>query len=107
MGEVFLAEDTKLERKVALKFYLRSSAPTRRRGSASSQAKAASALDHPTLLGVRDRETLEALFYAMGIRGKDAERAIANASVGQVATFLQQRQIRLPSGRIAVQIAED
>jgi serine/threonine protein kinase len=48
MGEVYLAEDTKLERRVALKLLpLRMAANTARRQRFLTEAKAASALNHP------------------------------------------------------------
>ena len=69
MGEVFLAEDTKLERKVALKFLpAQFSADEEERKRFIHEAKAASALDHPNICSVYEiGETPEGqLFIAMG-----------------------------------------
>jgi serine/threonine protein kinase len=55
MGEVYLAEDTKLDRKVALKFLpadLRNDQEARQR--LLREAKATSKLDHPNILTVYD-----------------------------------------------------
>jgi serine/threonine protein kinase len=50
MGEVYLAEDTKLERKVALKFLpAQYSADEKERKRFVHEAKAASALDHANI----------------------------------------------------------
>lgn len=69
MGEVFLAEDTKLERKVALKFLpAQFSSDKEERKRFIHEAKAASALDHPNICSVYEiGETPEGqLFIAMG-----------------------------------------
>ncbi len=69
MGEVFLAEDTKLERKVALKFLpIQFSADEEERKRFVHEAKAASALDHTNICSVYEvGETPEGqLFIAMG-----------------------------------------
>jgi eukaryotic-like serine/threonine-protein kinase len=69
MGEVFLAEDTKLERKVALKFLTAQySSDKEERKRFIHEAKAASALDHPNICSVYEiGETPEGqLFIAMG-----------------------------------------
>ncbi len=69
MGEVFLAEDTKLDRKVALKFLpAQYSADEEERKRFIHEAKAASALDHPNICSVHEiGETPEGqLFIVMG-----------------------------------------
>jgi len=69
MGEVFLAEDIKLERKVALKFLPgQFSADEEEKKRFIHEAKAASALDHPNICTVHEiGETPEGqLFIAMG-----------------------------------------
>ena len=55
MGEVFLAEDTKLERKVALKFLpAQFSADVEERKRFIHEAKAAAALNHPNIVTVHE-----------------------------------------------------
>ncbi len=69
MGEVFLAEDTKLDRKVALKFLpAQFSADEEERKRFIHEAKAASALDHANICSVYEiGETPEGqLFIVMG-----------------------------------------
>jgi hypothetical protein len=69
MGEVYLAEDTKLERRVALKFLpAQFSADEEERKRFVHEAKAASALDHPNICTVHEiGETPDGrLFIAMG-----------------------------------------
>ncbi|HOW45593.1 MAG TPA: protein kinase [Candidatus Aminicenantes bacterium] len=69
MGEVFLAEDTKLDRKVALKFLpAQLSADGDERQRFVHEAKAASALDHANICAIYEiGETPEGqLFIAMG-----------------------------------------
>ena len=57
MGDVYLAEDTKLDRKVVIKFlneeFSKDAEKLRR---FVQEAKAASALNHPNILTVRDVE---------------------------------------------------
>jgi eukaryotic-like serine/threonine-protein kinase len=69
MGEVYLAEDTKLERQVALKFLpAQFSADEEEKKRFIHEAKAASALDHPNICSVHEiGETPEGqLFIVMG-----------------------------------------
>jgi dienelactone hydrolase len=69
MGEVYLAEDTKLERRVALKFLpAQYSADEEEKKRFIHEAKAASALDHPNICSVHEiGETPEGqLFIVMG-----------------------------------------
>ncbi len=68
MGEVFLAEDARLERKAAIKFLpAEQAADPERRARFMSEARAASALNHPNVCVVYDvGETSEGLpFIAM------------------------------------------
>jgi serine/threonine-protein kinase len=72
MGEVFLAEDTRLERRVALKFLppeLTSDADARQRFE--REAKAVAALNHPNIvtiheIGEHDGQVFMAMEYAIG-----------------------------------------
>jgi tetratricopeptide (TPR) repeat protein len=69
MGEVYLAEDSKLERRVALKFLpAQFSADEEEKKRFIHEAKAASALDHPNICSVHEiGETPEGqLFIVMG-----------------------------------------
>ena len=69
MGEVYLAEDTKLERRVALKFLpAQFSADEEEKKRFIHEAKAASALNHPNICSVHEiGETPEGqLFIVMG-----------------------------------------
>src|SRR5580704_12938347 len=64
MAEVFLAEDTRLKRKVALKFL--SAEFTADKGRLSrfrQEARAASSLNHPCILTVFDIEELDSAFF--------------------------------------------
>jgi class 3 adenylate cyclase/tetratricopeptide (TPR) repeat protein len=64
MGEVFLAEDTKLKRKVALKFlplHITSGLEARKRFE--REAKAAAALNHPNIVAVHEFDEWEAQIY--------------------------------------------
>src|SRR6478672_2971597 len=68
MGEVFLAEDTRLERKAAIKFLpVEMAADAERRQRFLNEARAASALSHPHVCVVYDvGETEDGLpFIAM------------------------------------------
>jgi tetratricopeptide (TPR) repeat protein len=63
MGEVFLAEDTKLRRKVAIKFLAASSlGDERAKGRMLREARAAASLDHPNICAI----------YEVGEDGDDA-----------------------------------
>jgi len=64
MGEVFLAEDTSLERKVAIKILGEDAdSDSERLARFSQEAKAASALNHPNILTIFDIAVEEGLDY--------------------------------------------
>src|SRR4029078_1661299 len=99
MGEVFLAEDTRLERKAAIKFLPAEFASnSERRERFLIEAKAASALNHPHVCTVYDvGETADGLpFIAMEfVEGQTLD---ASARRGQ----LEIARV----GEIAVQVAD-
>ncbi|MCK4771296.1 MAG: protein kinase [Candidatus Latescibacteria bacterium] len=72
MGEVWLAEDTRLERKVALKFLSREAAADEDRARFLREARAASALDHSNICTLHeigetdDGRTFLAMAYCEG-----------------------------------------
>src|ERR1043166_4948177 len=80
MGEVFLAEDTRLERKAAIKFLpLEVVADPERRQRFLNEARAASALNHPHVCVVYDvGETEDGLpFIAMEfVEGQSLEELV-------------------------------
>ncbi len=77
MGEIYLAEDTKLERKVALKFLPRAmTADTEARTRFEREAKAAAALNHPNIvtvyeIGEHEGQVFIAMEYVEGRTLKD------------------------------------
>ena len=64
MGDVFQAEDTKLERFVALKILPAEAIadPERRRRSVQ-EARAASALDHPNIVTIHDLAEAKGIYF--------------------------------------------
>src|SRR5437660_4252810 len=80
MGEVFLADDTRLERKAAIKFLpAEVAADPERRKRFLTEAKAASALNHPHVCIVYDvGETVEGVpFIAMEfVGGQSLDRVV-------------------------------
>ncbi len=73
MGEVYLAEDTKLSRKVALKVLPSEMAENaERRARFEREAKAVAALDHPNIVTIHSVEEAEGVhFYTMQlVKGK-------------------------------------
>src|SRR5688572_21449360 len=54
MGQVFLAQDTKLDRKVALKILSHPNPDERLITRFEREAKAAASLDHPNILSIHD-----------------------------------------------------
>ena len=73
MGEVYIAEDTKLSRKVALKVLPPEMAENaERRARFEREAKAVAALDHPNIVTIYSVEEAEGVhFYTMQlVKGK-------------------------------------
>ena len=54
MGEVYLAEDTRLNRKVAIKFPAESAANAQAKKRLDREAQAAAALDHPNICAIHE-----------------------------------------------------
>jgi serine/threonine protein kinase len=64
MGEVYLAKDTRLNRKVAIKFlYTESTADPRGRHCLLNEARAAAALDHPNICTIYEAAEAENLSF--------------------------------------------
>ena len=64
MGEVYLAEDTKLDRKIALKVLPPEMAESEeRRARFKREAKAIAALDHPNIVTVHSVEEAEGIHF--------------------------------------------
>src|SRR6516165_7728772 len=91
MGEVFLAEDTRLERKAAIKFLPADLADDpERRQRFLSEAKAASALNHPHVCVVYDvGETDDGLpFIAMEfVEGQSLAALVKQGPIGISSSF--------------------
>ncbi len=99
MGEVFLAADTRLERKVAIKFLpAEMAADPERRQRFLTEAKAASALNHPHVCTVYDvGETAEGLpFIAMEFVEGDSLDVLVKRGPLEIARVVE----------IAVQVAD-
>jgi serine/threonine protein kinase len=99
MGEVFLADDTRLERKAAIKFLpAEVAADPERRKRFLTEAKAASALNHPHVCIVYDvGETDDGLpFIAMEYVGGQSLDAVVNQKPLEIARVVE----------IAVQVAD-
>ncbi|MEE9264968.1 MAG: serine/threonine-protein kinase, partial [Vicinamibacteria bacterium] len=79
MGEVYLAEDTKLKRKVALKFLAKElTANEERKQRFIQEARAAAAIEHPHIAAIHDIDEADGnLFIAMEhVRGQSLREAI-------------------------------
>ena len=95
MGEVYLAEDTRLERKVALKFLPpHYSQDPDFKARFEHEAKAAAALNHPNIITVHELGEHEGrLYIAMErVEGQTLESLIAEGSIdpGQAIKIAQQ-----------------
>jgi serine/threonine protein kinase/Tfp pilus assembly protein PilF len=93
MGVVYLAEDTKLERKVAIKFLPpQISDNTEERKRFVIEAKAAAALNHPNIATIYAiEETEHETFIAMEyIAGKELKEVITNLPVKAVINYATQ-----------------
>jgi non-specific serine/threonine protein kinase len=92
MGEVFLAEDTNLDRKVALKFLPRHfSADSEARTRFQREAKALAALNHPSIVYVHEVGEHEGQPYiAMEYIEGQSLRSLANPSADQVIDIAMQ-----------------
>ena len=75
MGEVFVAEDTKLSRKVALKVLPPEMASAERRSRFEREAKAIAALNHPNILHIYSVEEAEGVHRITTISGSSHPRA--------------------------------
>jgi serine/threonine protein kinase len=99
MGEVYLAEDTKLERKVAIKFLSEQfSRDADKLNRFIQEAKAASALNHPNILTVYEIGESEGKNYIATelIEGKTLRKRLSLKEPLQLNTIL----------KISIQIAE-
>src|SRR5688572_11679986 len=84
MGEVYLAEDTKLERRVAIKILLAEVAGDETRVRRFVQeAKAASALNHPNILTVHEIGSSDESQYIVTeyIKGETLRDRLSNSSL--------------------------
>jgi len=84
MGEVYLAQDTKLDRKVALKILPAEVAADRGRMNRFVQeAKAASALNHPNILTIHEIDQTDSTHFIVTefIEGETLRERMRNASV--------------------------
>ena len=89
MGEVYLAEDTKLNRKVAIKFLRpESTADLRAKRRLMREAQAAAALDHPNICAIHEvaEEVNTLLIHSARLRS-DCSSPILNTS-----SFSRQRR---------------
>lgn len=97
MGEVYLAQDTKLNRRVALKFLPVEAINTESRKRFQREAQAAAALDHPHICAI----------YEISEIGRRAFIAMQYVEGETLAEKLKHRNLSLPETlKIAVQIAD-
>ena len=84
MGEVYLAEDTKLQRKVALKFLpIELTKDESRRQRFMQEARAAAAMEHPNIAAIYDIDEADGrTFIAMEyVRGESLRDAISDGKL--------------------------
>src|SRR5436190_9132939 len=99
MGEVYLAQDTKLDRNVAIKFLNEEfSGDSNKLHRFIQEAKAASALNHPNILTVHEIADLDGINYIVTelIDGKTLREHLAHKETLQLNAIL----------KIGVQVAE-
>jgi tetratricopeptide (TPR) repeat protein len=85
MGEVYLAEDTKLKRKVALKFLAKElTQDETRKQRFIQEARAAAAIEHPHIAAIHDIDEADGhLFIAMEhVRGESLRESIQQRNLG-------------------------
>ena len=100
MGEVFLAEDTRLERKAAIKFLpAEMAADPERRQRFLNEARAASALNHPHVCIVYDvgRDGRRAAVYRHGIRGGPVARCAGETRTARRSPASSRSRSRWPT----------
>lgn len=91
MGELFVAEDTRLNRKVALKLLPADmAADPDRRARFEREAKAIAALNHPNIVTIHSVEEVEGLHFITmelveGIRSQSASRRRGSPSTASSA----------------------
>src|SRR3979409_665259 len=99
MGEVYLAQDTKLDRKVAIKFlHEEFSKDADKLGRFIREAKAASALNHPNILTVYEIGEIDGKNYIATelLEGKPLREHLSNKESLQLSQIL----------KIGVQVSE-
>ena len=92
MGEVYLAEDTKLNRRVAIKFLpKRIASNSEERQRFETEAKAAAALNHPNVAHIYSiEEADDQLFIVMEfVDGRDLKELISNVRAKQSGEMSQ------------------
>ncbi len=79
MGEVYLAQDTKLDRRVALKFLpVQLASDGELKARFKREARAAVALNHPNIIAICEKDELESKcsIYAEQVEGKPTKQLL-------------------------------
>jgi len=79
MGEVYLAQDTKLDRRVALKFLpVQLASDGELKARCKREARAAGALNHPNIIAICEKDELESKcsIYAEQVEGKPTKQLL-------------------------------